>query len=510
MAMSDSWRFPVEPMDESNKALLSNVHPDKWNNPEPAHIYNLVVVGAGTAGLVSAIGAAGLGAKVALVERHMMGGDCLNVGCVPSKSLIRPARLAHEMKTAARLGLTGADTRPEDFPRIMERLRKIRAGISPHDSARRFTEAGVDVFFGEGRFAGPDSVEVEGKTLRFKKAVIATGARAVHPDIEGLAEVGFLTNETVFNLTTLPGSLLVIGGGPIGCELAQAFHRLGSKVVIVSRGAFLSREDQDASELLAKVFRKEGLETRINSRPLRAHMANGKKMVTITTENGEETMECDEILIGAGRKPNVDGLGLEAAGVAYDPAQGVEVDDYLRSSNPNIYAAGDVCMAHKFTHAADAAARIVLKNALFRGRARLSALNMPWATYTEPEIAHVGMYEHDAREQGIETSVYKVEMSGNDRAIADGEDEGFVKVVVKKGSDKIVGATIVAAHAGEMISEISVAMSAGMGLGGLANVIHPYPTQAEAIKRVADAYNKTRLTPFVKKIFRWWLSWSRG
>ncbi|MDH5508898.1 MAG: mercuric reductase [Nitrospinota bacterium] len=507
--MGNSWRFPLEPMDESNRSLLSNVRPGEWKNPEPAPVYNLVVVGAGTAGLVSAIGAAGLGAKVALVERHMMGGDCLNVGCVPSKSLIRPARLAHEMKHAARLGLTGAETRPEDFHKIQERLRKIRASISPHDSARRFTEAGVDVFFGEARFDGPDSVEVEGKRLRFIKAVIATGARAVHPDIVGLAEVGFVTNETVFNLTKLPGSLMVIGGGPIGCELAQAFHRLGSRVVIVSRGAFLPREDQDASELLGKVFRREGMEVRINAEPLRVTSKNGRKMVTILTESGEETLECDEILIGAGRKPNTEGLNLEAAGVTYDPLKGVAVDDHLRTANPNIFAAGDICMAHKFTHAADAAARIVLKNALFMGRARLSSQNMPWCTYTEPEIAHVGMYEHEARKHGIKTSVYKVEMSGNDRAIVDGEDEGFVKVLVKNGSDKILGATIVAAHAGEMISEISVAMSAGMGLGGLANVIHPYPTQAEAIKRVADAYNKTRLTPFLKKAFGWWLSWSR-
>ncbi|MDH5756951.1 MAG: mercuric reductase [Nitrospinota bacterium] len=510
MTMSDSWRFALEPMDDSNRTLLSNVHPDTWKNPKPAPMYNLVVVGAGTAGLVCAIGAAGLGAKVALVERHLMGGDCLNVGCVPSKSLIRPARLAHEMKNAARLGLTGAKTEPEDFPKIMERLRKIRAGISPHDSAQRFTEAGVDVFFGEGRFAGPDRVEVAGQTLRFKKAVIATGARAAHPDIEGLEEAGFLTNETVFNLTSLPASLLVIGGGPIGCELAQAFARLGSKVVIVSRGRLLPREDPEASELLASVFRREGVQTRINAQPLRVASAHGKKLVTITGEQGEETLECDQLLIGAGRKPNVEGLNLEAAGVAQDARRGVGVDDFLRTANRNIYAAGDVCMASRFTHAADAAARIVLKNALFRGRARLSALNMPWCTYTEPEIAHVGMYEHDAGELGMETAVYKVEMSGNDRAIVDGENEGFVKVVTKKGSDRILGATIVAAHAGEMIGEISVAMAAGMGLGGLANVIHPYPTQAEAIRRVADAYNKTRLTPLVKRIFAGWLSWSRG
>ncbi len=507
--MSDRWKFELKPLDDCNQALLKNVHPEDWQNPEPASRYNLVVVGAGTAGLISALGAAGLGAKVALVERHLMGGDCLNTGCVPSKSLIRPARLAHEMRTANRFGLPETQIASEGFPLVMERLRSIRAGISHHDSARRCAEAGVDVFLGAGRFTDAGCIEVEGQLLRFKKAVIATGARAIHPAIEGLETVGYHTNETIFNLTTLPHTLLVVGGGPIGCELAQAFSRLGSKVTIIQKGLFLPREDPDASTLLAQVLTEEDIQVRTQAEPVRFFRKDGKKAAVIRTSDGEETIVVDEILIGAGRRPNVDGLNLEAAGIAYDIRQGIQVNDHLQTTNPRVYAAGDICMAWKFTHAADAAARIVIQNALFLGRKRLSALTMPWCTYTDPEIAHVGLYEHEAKGRGVDTETFQVDMNSVDRAVTDSEDQGFIKVLVKKGTDQILGATIVSAHAGEMISEISVAMAAGMGLGKLAQVIHPYPTQAEAIKRVADAYNRTRLTPRTKRLLSTWLRWSR-
>ncbi|MBI2438111.1 MAG: mercuric reductase [Lentisphaerae bacterium] len=505
-----SWRFVITPLDESNKILLANVHPLDWVNPTPQPTYNLVVLGAGTAGLITAAGAAGLGAKVALVERHLMGGDCLNVGCVPSKSLIRSSRLAAEMRQADRFGLSPTGATPDDFPKVMERLRRIRSEISYHDSAKRYRdELGVAVFIGEARFSGPDTVEVGGQQLRFKKAVIATGARAVHPREEGLAETGFRTNETIFNLTELPKRLIVIGGGPIGCELAQAFRRFGSEVTIVQHTRFLPKEDPDASALLAGVFERDGIRVLLNAKVKRARKTSFGKEVVVQLDGKEQTIQGDEILIGAGRAPNVEGLNLEAGGVEYDPRQGVKVNVCLQTTNPRIYAAGDVCMAWKFTHAADAAARIVIQNTLFWGHVKLSNLNMPWCTYTDPEVAHVGLYEADAKERGIATDTFKVDMSAVDRAQTDSETEGFIKILVRKGSDRILGATIVSTHAGEMIGEISVAMAAKAGLKALSGVIHPYPTQAEAVKRVADAYNRTRLTPMMKKLFAKWMAWQR-
>ena len=508
--MSNDWKFTLEPQDESNRTLLENVHPVGWANPTPQPVYNLVVLGAGTAGLITAAGAAGLGAKVALVERHLMGGDCLNVGCVPSKALIRPSRLAAEMRQADRFGLSPTPPSPHDFSRIMERVRRIRAEISHHDSAKRYRdELGVEVFIGEACFTGPDTVGVGGQQLRFKKAVIATGARAVHPPEEGLEEAGFLTNETLFNLTELPKCLMVIGGGPIGCELAQAFRRLGSEVTIIQHGRFLPKEEPDASALLARVFEREGLRVLLNAKVKRARKTYTGKEVVAEVDGKEMSIQGDEILIGAGRAPNVEGLNLEAVGVEFDSRQGVKVNDHLQTTNPRIYAAGDVCMAWKFTHAADAAARIVIQNTLFRGHAKLSTLNMPWCTYTDPEVAHVGLYEAEAKDQGLATDTFRVEMSAIDRARTDGETEGFVKVLVRKGTDRILGATIVSAHAGELISELSVAMAAKAGLKTLSGVIHPYPTQAEALKRVADAYNRTRLTPTVKNLFAKWMAWQR-
>jgi len=501
----------VLPEDRYNLDLVANVRPPGWENPEPAPRYNLVVIGAGTAGLVTAAGAAGLGARVALVERHLMGGDCLNVGCVPSKCLIRSSRVSFDIREAGRYGARGAGGDTADFPAVMERMRRLRAGISGHDSAERFRSLGVDVFFGEGRFAGPDAVEVGGKTLRFSKAVIATGARAAVPDVDGLAEVGFLTNETVFSLTELPPRLLVFGAGPIGCEMAQAFRRFGSEVTLIERGPqFLTREDPDAAALLHETFRREGIDVRLNTAVTRIAVAGKDKRVHLRRSDGkEDAIAVDEILIGAGRIPNVEGLDLEAAGVRYNAREGIVADDFLRTANPRIYAAGDVCLKHKFTHTADAAARIAIRNALFLGRKRVSALTVPWCTYTDPEIAHVGMYERDARERGIPVETFVREMREVDRAVTDGEEEGFVKVHTRKGTDRILGATIVARHAGEMINEISLAIVGNIGLGTIANVIHSYPTQAEAVKQVADAYNRTRLTPFAKKILGGWLAWTR-
>lgn len=500
---------PAEPWDEHNQKLIAHVHPPDWKNPTPAPRYNLVVIGAGTAGLVTAAGAAGLGAKVALIERHWMGGDCLNVGCVPSKTLIRAARAAHEARQAGRFGIRVPQVEV-DFAAVMERVRRVRASISPHDSAQRFRDLGVDVFLGAGRFISGNEIEVAGARLRFKRAVITTGARAAVPQIPGLLETGFLTNETVFNLTALPRRLAVIGGGPIGCELAQAFQRLGSHVTLFHNKAHvLDREDEDAARVVQHALARDGVQLILNARPGRIESSSGGKRIQFQSGVSAGEVTVDAIFVATGRMPNVESLGLEAASVQFDAKRGVRMNERLQTTNPRIYAAGDVCMKWKFTHAADFAARIVIQNALFLGRKKLSALNMPWTTYTDPEVAHVGHSSHEAESLGIAIDTFVQRFAKVDRAITEDATEGFVKVHVRRGSDKIVGVTIAAPQAGELISEISVAMAAGLGLGKLGNVIHPYPTLAEALRKCGDAYNRTRLTPRVKSLLGTWLRWTR-
>ncbi len=500
----------MQPDDVHNQLLVNNVHPPDWINPEPAGRYNLVVVGAGTAGLISAIGAAGLGARVALIERALLGGDCLNVGCVPSKALIRAARAAAEVRDAHDYGVEVPALPRVDFPAVMERMRRLRASLSPNDSAARYRGLGVDVFFGEGRFTGADTAEVGGRVLRFRRAVIATGARAARPDIPGLAEAGFLTNETVFTLTELPPRLVVIGAGPVGCELAQAFARFGSCVSLLSNGPrIMPREDEDATRIVEGKIQRDGVNLVPGCKVIRVVRDGSEKVLHLESNRQRMEVRTDAILVGTGRAPNVEGLGLEAAQVAYDVKDGVHVNDRLQTTNRRIFAAGDICSRFQFTHAADAMARIVIQNALFFGRAKASALVIPWCTYTDPEVAHVGLYEHEAKARGIDVRTFTEPMARVDRAVLDGDTDGFVKVQVYAGSDRIVGATVVARHAGEMISELTLAMTGGLGLRTLARAIHPYPTQAEAIKRVADAYNRTRLTPFVKRLFQKWLAWMR-
>ncbi len=499
----------IWPWDHYNRQLVAHVHPSDWNNPEPQKRYNLVVIGAGTAGLVTAAGAAGLGAKVALVETNLLGGDCLNVGCVPSKTLIHSSRVMADIGHASQFGIHATETKC-DFQAVMERVRAIRAEISDHDSVKRFTELGIDVFLGDGVFTGQDTVTVDGTALRFKKAVIATGARAVVPDIEGIEEAGFLTNETVFNLTEQPRRMALIGGGPIGCELAQAFGRLGTEVTLFHKHPHvLNREDADAAGIIQKQFQKEGIQLILGCSPVRVEIRGPEKVLHYTCGQAPSSVAVDAILAGAGRAPNVEGLNLESVGVEYDNRKGIGVNDRLQTTNPRIFAAGDVCMNWKFTHAADAAARIVIQNALFFGRKKLSTLTMPWCTYTDPEIAHVGLYERDAAEKGIAIDTFIKPLNEVDRALTDGQEQGFVKVHVQKGSDTIVGATIVASHAGDMINELTLAIVSGIGLGKISGIIHPYPTQAEGIKQVADAYNRTRLTPGIKKLFAQWLKITR-
>ncbi|MBI4081604.1 MAG: mercuric reductase [Candidatus Lambdaproteobacteria bacterium] len=497
------------PEDAFNRELVEAVHPRAWRNPEPAGRYNLVVLGGGTAGLVSAAGAAGLGARVALVERHLLGGDCLNYGCVPSKGVLRAARAFHDVRMAGAFGVNLAGAAPGgDFGAAMERMRRLRAGIAHHDSARRFTSLGVDVFLGEGRFTGPDRLEVEGTRLRFQRAVIATGARAAALPVPGLAEAGFLTNETVFSLTTLPRRLAVIGAGPIGCELAQAFRRFGSQVAVIALDPqLLPREDADAAGLLARQFEREGMLLHLGAKLSRVERRPEGKAVWFDRGRGSEQFLADEMLLAVGRTPNVEGLGLEAAGVAFGRS-GVAVDDRLRTSNPRIYAAGDVCSAYQFTHAADAMARVVLQNAFFFGRKRVRDLVIPWVTYTDPEIAHVGLTEREAAARRIPVQTFTVPFAEIDRAVLDGEEEGLARLHVGPDS-RILGATAVARHAGEMIGELVLAMSRRLKAGALSGAIHPYPTQAEAWRRLGDAYLRTRLTPGVRRWLGRYFAWRR-
>ncbi len=504
------------PEDAANAAWLANVRPSGRPNPRPAGRYDLVVIGAGTGGLISALIASSLGARVALIERHRMGGDCLNVGCVPSKSLIRGARHVHEAQTAASLGVSIAPEDRGDFARVMRRVHAIRAHISEEDSVERYAkEFGIDVFLGHARFAGEGRVDVEGVTLEYVKAVIATGARAAAPPIPGLAEAGHLDNENVFERTERPRRLAVVGAGPIGCELSQAFARLGSRVALLERmDQVLTREDPDAAALVAAALARDGVELVFGCRVERVTRRGDEKVLALRVgEEGRRELVVDEILIGAGRAPNVEDLGLETIGVEFDPREGVRVDDTLQTTNRRVFAVGDVCMAWKFTHAADAAAKIAVQNALFSvgrlGRKKVSALIMPWCTYTDPELAHVGLSEAGAKAQGIAIESYSVPLAQVNRAVTDGEEQGLVRIHVKRGSDRIVGATIVAAHAGELITQITLAMQHGIGLGAFTNVIYPYPTQGEGIKRAAGAYTRTRLTPAVKALFARWIAWRR-
>jgi pyruvate/2-oxoglutarate dehydrogenase complex dihydrolipoamide dehydrogenase (E3) component len=499
-------QIEVKPADEFNKELVENAHPSDWNNPKPAGRYNLVVVGAGTAGLVAAAGAAILGAKVALVERHLMGGDCLNYGCVPSKALIRASRAAYAITEAREFGIE-APAPAIEFADVMRRVRRVRAEIAPHDSVQRFAGLGVDVFLGHGHFTGKRSLEVEGERLEFRKAIIATGERAAVLPIPGLAEAGYLTNETVFSLTALPRRLIVIGGGPIGCELAQAFVRLGSQVSLVSDvPRLLPKEDTDVAALLEKQFRSEGIELILGAKVERAERSAVGKILIVDCGQRKQTVVGDEILLAVGRTPNVEGLNLEAAGVHYDNKV-VTVDDHLRTSNKNILAAGDIGSRYHFTHAAEALGRIALQNALFFGRKRASDLVIPWCTYTNPEIAHVGMNEEEARKSGIEIETFTLPFAENDRGVVDGDTAGFARVHASKKNGRVLGATLVSRHAGESIGELVMAIQHGIKVGALGAVIHPYPTEAEIIKRLGDLSQRGRLKPWMKqtlvKTFQW-------
>ena len=466
-------------------------------------IYNVVVIGAGTAGLVTAAGTAGLGGRVALIERNKMGGDCLNFGCVPSKALISSARLIQQIHDAEKWGLDRQSPQFA-FAKVFERMRSRRGKIAPTDSQERFESLGVDVFRGEARFISPHEVEVEGQNLRAKNFVIATGSRAAVPKIEGIESVLYFTNETIFDeLNEKPESMIVLGGGPIGCELGQAFQRLGVEVTIVQRASrLLPREDVDVAEFVRKRFEVEGIEIRLNAQTKRAERRDAKVVLEFADS---DAITADAMLIAAGRTPNLHALNLNAAGVDYDE-HGVKVNAYLRTSQPHIYAAGDITNRLKFTHTADFTARIVIRNILMPFqflRQKVDWSVVPWCTYTDPEVAHLGLAEKEAKQKNMDYDLFTVPLEDVDRAVVESEEAGFAKILTAKGSDKILGATVVAPHGGDLLHEFVLAMKAGIGLGTIASTIHAYPTFAELARKAGDKYNKTRLTPGAKKIFTW-------
>jgi len=465
-------------------------------------VYNLVVIGAGTAGLVTAAGSVALGARVALVERHKMGGDCLNFGCVPSKALISSARLLHRMRQAQRWGINASEP-AFDFNAIFSKMRMARAELAPLDSQERFESLGVDVFRGEATFLSPAELTVGAATLRARHFIIATGSHAAIPPAIGASRVPYFTNETIFDeLKEKPESLLIIGGGPIGCELSQMFARLGVKVTLLQRGSrLLKKEDPVVSEFVQAALKAEGvcILTRFEVEEVK-ETARG-----LTLRSADQSISGSTLLIASGRQPNVENLNLQKANVSFTE-RGVSVDKYLETSQPGIYAIGDVVGQLQFTHVADYHARIVIRNTLVPFsflRQKVDYSVVPWCTYLDPEVATVGLTESQAKERGIDYDLIEQEMKAVDRAVVERTDDGFARVLVKRGSDKILGATIVGEHAGELIQEFVLAMKHGIGLKQIASTIYAYPTFASLVLKSAEKFNRKRLTPRARKITGW-------
>ena len=496
----------------------------RWAGLRPARFdYNLVVIGAGSAGLVSAFIAASTRARVAVVEQHRMGGDCLNTGCVPSKALIRSAKLLSQIARATEFGLTGAAAQV-DFAAVMERIGRVIRTIEPHDSVERYNGLGAEVVLGKARITSPWTVDVETaagpRRLTTRSIVIAAGAHPVVPAIPGLDDVGPVTSDTVWNLRERPGRLVILGGGPIGCELAQAFARLGSQVTIVEVGArLMAREDPDVSAHIEQLFAREGVRVLTEHTAVRCQRVAvgsadpvGRKVLIAHRAGQDVEVPFDQILVAVGRVANTTGYGLEELGIGTTAARTIETDDYLQTLYPNIYACGDVAGPYQFTHTAAHQAWYASVNALFGTFRRFKAdyRVIPWVTFTDPEVARVGLNEQDARQKGISHAVSIYHLGELDRAIADEAAHGFVKVLTPPGGDAILGVTIVGEHAGELIAEYVLAMKQRIGLRTILGTIHAYPTMAEANKYAAGAWRRAQVTGGQTTFLAAFQAWRRG
>lgn len=472
---------------------------------------NLIVIGAGSGGLVTAYIAAAINAKVILIEKHEMGGDCLNTGCVPSKSLIASAKYIHQIKHSQNYGIKSA-TCDFDFAEVMERIQRIIDSIRPHDSVERYTSLGVDVIKGEAEILSRHSVKVNGQTLTAKSIVIAAGAEPFVPPIEGLSETNYYTSDTIWNLRKLPNRLVVLGGGPIGCELTQCFARIGSEVTLVERAdRIMSREDPEFADYVTDKFRQEGVNV------LNQHMAkqvvvkDGRKFLVCEKNGSTIDVEFDEILVALGRAARLDGYGLENLGVAISERKTIQTNEYLQAGYSNIYAVGDVVGPYQFTHAAAHQAWYACVNALFSPfkKFKVDYSVLPWSTYTDPEVARVGLNETDAKQQNINYEVTTYNLGELDRAKADGHAEGMIKVLTVPGKDKILGVTIMGKHAGDLIAEFVLAMRYGLGLNKILGTIHAYPTWMEANKYAAGNWKKAHAPAWALALLKKFHNWRR-
>lgn len=499
--------YPLEPQSsEVIKKTVREIGPDHF--PELAPKYDVIAIGAGVAGLLSVIIGKSLGKQCLLVEKHYMGGDCLNVGCFPSKALIACARKAYELKHAADFGIKVGSIEI-DFPFVMNRMRELRASIAPHDGVARYERDFTKVVIAQATFLDASTLQVESKgrtqTVRFDKCFVCTGASASVVPVPGLRDTPHLTNANFFNLQELPPRACLIGAGPIGIEMAQALQRFGSQVTIFEISShLLPREDSDAAEIVAQALVDDGVDVHYSVKLTNVKVAGDLaykapwplyEVSAVLKDGTEKIFECEVLLNATGRTPNVHGLGLDEAGVDYDTRSGIHIDDYFKTTNPNIYAAGDVCSPYKFTHAADFMGRLAVRNAFLDAKSKHSSLLIPWCTYTDPEIAHVGLYEQEMDNKGIPYDTYLRKLADVDRCKCEGVTTGFVKISCEKDSPKILGATIVGPNAGDLISEISVAMQNNLGVLHIAGVQHPYPTTAEAIRQCAAQYNPKLRTP---------------
>ncbi|MFK7914524.1 MAG: NAD(P)/FAD-dependent oxidoreductase [Pseudomonadales bacterium] len=470
---------------------------------------NIIVLGAGSGGLIAALVAATLKAKVTLIERHKMGGDCLNTGCVPSKALISSAKAAHHMRNAEHYGIRGVE--PEvDFPAVMQRIRDAIATIAPKDSVERYSDLGVNCVIGEGKIIDAHHVQVGDRVISGRSIIVATGGSPLVPPIPGLADVEPLTSDNVWDLEELPGRLVIMGGGPIGCELAQSFARLGSAVTVVDMAdRLMPREDADVSAHVEQVFRAEGVTVRTGAKAI--SVAAGALTIESVADGSEETLAFDRILVAVGRRAHTRDLGLEELGVTVARNGTIETDAYMRSSVPNLFACGDVAGPYQFTHMASHQAGYATLNALFGKiwKTRVDYSVVPWCTYIEPEVAKVGLSESEAAEQGIAVEVTRYGLDDLDRAIAEGNADGWVKVLTKPGSDKILGASIVGPHAGEMITEFVTAMTHGLGLKKIMGTVHIYPTFSEGNKLAAGAWRRARAPQGALRLLGRVLDWAR-